>query len=378
MTEHNRLELDPIPSDDEVLTGMEPADEAPQRRADDDTVQERLEILVREVAGERLGSDRESSFRLKLVKDLLTAGLKLLPDDRDTGELKLMTAAVKELRYAFRVFGEYAEPHKISIFGSARTPEEHADYQAAVDFSKVMGEAGWMVITGAGDGIMKAGLVGTGRESSFGGAIRLPFETTANEIIAGDDKLIHFRYFFTRKLMFLSQCEAVALFPGGFGTMDEAFETLTLVQTGKASMVPIVLIEHEGGEYWTYFDRFVRKSLLAAGLISEEDLNLYHVTTDVREAAEHVLRFYRNYHSSRYVRDDLVIRLKRPLADKDVEALAEEFADLIKTGTITQRGPYEVEDDHLDLPRLAFTHTRHKFGLVRRLIDRINEMDPVE
>jgi len=373
LSTHNREELDPVTAEEATAPpeGAEP--EAP-RRADDPEIQSAVDELILRVAGEDLTGDREGRFKLRLVREMLTAGLKLLPDGRDTGELKLMTAATKELRYAFRVFGRYTDPHKITIFGSARTPEEAPDFKSAVEFSRVMAEAGWMVITGAGDGIMKAGHVGPGRESSFGVAIRLPFETTANDVIAGDEKLIHFRYFFTRKLMFLSQAEAVALFPGGFGTMDELFETLTLIQTGKASMVPVVLIEHEGGEYWKNFDRFVRTDLLGQSLISPEDTGLYHITKDPREAAEHILKFYSVYHSSRYVRDDLVIRVRTELDDSAIGALNDEFADLIAEGAITQRGPYDVEDDHPDLPRICFTHTRHGYGRVRKLIDRINEL----
>ncbi|HRQ73533.1 MAG TPA: LOG family protein [Phycisphaerales bacterium] len=374
MTEHNRQELDP-PADTAPRDESAAPPEMPlQKRADDPGVQAALDALIAEVAGREC-----DAFDARLVRDLMTAALKLIPDGRDTGELKLMTAAVKELRYAFRVFGQYASPHKVSIFGSARTPETHPDYAAAVVFGRLMAEAGWMAITGAGDGIMKAGHVGPGRGASFGVAIRLPFETTANDVIAGDEKLIHFRYFFTRKLMFLSQAEAVALFPGGFGTLDEAYETLTLVQTGKASMIPIVLVEGERGpgrpSYWAQFDRFVREALLAGGFISPEDLNLYTIAATPREGVEHVLRFYRNYHSSRYVRDTLVIRLQRPLHERDVERLNDEFGVLVKKGRIEPCGPFDAEDDHLDLPRLAFVHTRHKFGLVRALIDRINECE---
>ncbi|MEM9065445.1 MAG: LOG family protein [Planctomycetota bacterium] len=373
MTEHNRGELDPIEADaaTEPLAG---AESERVRRADDDAIQQSVNELIRSVAGDALADDRDGRFRLRLVRELITAGLKLIPDGRDTGELKLMTAATKELRYALRVFGRYAEPHKVTIFGSARTPETDPDFEHAVEFSREMAERGWMVITGAGDGIMKAGHVGPGREGSFGVAIRLPFETTANDVIAGDEKLIHFRYFFTRKLMFLSQAEAVALYPGGFGTMDELFETLTLIQTGKASMVPVVLIEHEGGRYWETFDRFVRDELLDNRLISAEDTGLYYITRDAKDAAEHVSNFYRVYHSSRYVKDDLIIRLKSPLSERAVVTLNEEFASLVREGEIVQRGPYDIEDEHLDLPRLAFTHTRHAFGLVRKLIDRINEL----
>lgn len=360
--EHNRQELDPKPAP------QDPTPEAPaHRRVDDPEIAASLDRLIEMVGG------TPGSFDARLVRDLLTTGLKLIPDGRDTGELKLITTAVKEMRYAYRVFGQYADPHKVTIFGSARTRPDHPDYSAAVEFGRLMGEAGWMVITGAGGGIMEAGHIGPGRGASFGVAIRLPFETTANEVIAGDEKLIHFRYFFTRKLMFISQAEAVALFPGGFGTMDEAYEVLTLVQTGKASMIPIVMVEGAGGTYWKEWDEGVHRRLLSRGMISEEDVSLTYLARDPADAVDHILRFYRIYHSSRYVRDDLVIRLRRPISAGDVARLNDEFAPLIRKGSMTLRGPYEVEDDHLDLPRLAFTHTRSRFGLVRRLIDRINE-----
>ena len=364
--DRNRQELDPTPSTDPRDESAVPPEKEHQRRADSENITRRLDELIAEVGG------TPGSFDAKLVRDLLVTGLKLIPDGRDTGELKLMTAAVKELRYAYRVFAQYAKPHKVTIFGSARTPPGHGDYERAVVFSRLMAEAGWMVITGAGGGIMEAGHVGPGREASFGVAIRLPFETTANEVIAGDEKLIHFRYFFTRKLMFMAQAEAIAVFPGGFGTLDETFESLTLVQTGKASMIPIVMIESEDNSYWPGWIAFVREHLLKRGLISEEDLDLFFFARTPEEAVEHVVGFYRTYHSSRYVRDDLVIRMKRRLRDEDVARLNDEFAVLVKSGSIVQRDAYAEESDHLDLPRLAFTHTRHHFGLVRRLIDRIN------
>ncbi len=335
---------------------------------DDPVVGELVDKLLDAVGG------KPGSAEHRLVRDLLITSTKLIPDGRHTGELKLITAAVKEMRYAYRVFARYADPHKITIFGSARTAETHPDYKAAVEFSKLMSQAGWMAITGAGDGIMKAGHEGPGRAASFGVAIRLPFEQQTNTVIAGDEKLIHFRYFFTRKLMFISQAEGVALFPGGFGTMDEAYETLTLVQTGKASPMPIVCIEGEGGSYWKNWDAWVKANLLVNGWINAEDLNLYYIAKDPRDAMEHVLAFYRNYHSSRYVKDDLIIRMRRPLSEKQVEELNAEFKVLVRDGKITQRGPYDIETDSRELPRLAFTHTKHKMGIVRKLIDRINEM----
>lgn len=372
--EPNRVELDPPSSTQPVSEQAAPPEKPEVRRADDGEVQDRVIELLEMVAG------RADSYDAKLVRELITAALKLIPDGRDTGELKLMTASMKELRYAYRVFGEYAQAHKVTIFGSARTPEDHPDYKAAVKFSKLMAQAGWMSITGAGDGIMKAGHEGPGRKASFGVAIHLPFETTANEHIIGDEKLINFRYFFTRKLMFLSQAEAVVCFPGGFGTLDETFETLTLIQTGKASMVPIVLVDGDyngdHGSYWQGWDRYIHQQLAERGWISSEDFNLYYHAKSPQDAAQHIFTFYKNYHSSRYVRDDLVIRLNHRLRAEDVESLNDEFAVLVKEGRIVQRDAYKQERDHLDKSRIAFTHTRHKFGLVRALLDRINSFEP--
>jgi len=342
-------------------------------RLNDPDFIERLERLVVEAGGE---ADHPNN---RFIRELMITALKLVVDQRDRGELKLMSAAMRELRHAYRVFARYPDLKRISIFGSARTPPDHPDYAAAIEFSREMADRKWAVITGAGDGIMKAGHEGPGRESSFGLAIRLPFETTANTVIAGDPKLITFKYFFTRKLIFVSQSEAVAAFPGGFGTQDEIFEVLTLVQTGKSSMIPIVLIEGEGGDYWSHWRNYIQRSLQNYGFISPEDVNLFHIAQDPADAAEHIERFYRVYHSSRYVRDDLIIRLRRPLREADVEALHEEFAgDLVREGRITQRGPYEIEEDHLDLPRICFTHNRRNFGVVRRMIDRINDSEPAE
>ncbi len=341
------------------------------RRADEPDIAEQLDALIAQTGG------IPGTFSARLVRELMQTALKLIPDGRDTGELKLLTNSIKEMRYAYRVFGKYKEPHKVTIFGSARTPENHPDYHACVEFSKLMAEAGWMSITGAGLGIMQAGHVGPGRKSSFGVAIRLPFETTANQVIAGDEKLIQFRYFFTRKLMFLSQAEAVALFPGGFGTLDEAYEALTLVQTGKSTPMPIVMVEGEGGDYWHSWERWVREQLLARGWISPEDPAIYYLAKTPADAVQHIVHFYRNYHSSRYVRDDLVVRLHRPLRAEDVAKLGEEFRVLIKEGGAMSQvmGPLEGESDHPDLPRLVFRHTRHKFGLIRTLIDRINSFE---
>ncbi|TVQ30808.1 MAG: LOG family protein [Phycisphaeraceae bacterium] len=324
---------------------------------------------------QEMGADPES-YDGGFIRDLMATSLKLISDGRNSGELKLMAAALKEMRHSYRIFAQYPDVKKISIFGSARTPPEHPDYITAVEFSRIMADDGWLVITGAGDGIMKAGHEGPGRESSFGLSIRLPFETTANEIIAGDSKLINFRYFFTRKLMFVSQADAVVCFPGGFGTQDETFEVLTLVQTGKSAIVPVVLIEGEGSGYWQHWLEYVQETLLGGGFISDEDQEIFYIAPDASDAAKHIDRFYRNYHSSRYVRDDLVIRVNQRLRDEDIAELEREFKPLIREGEVIQRGPLDVEDDHPELPRIVFTHTRRSFGLVRRLINRINDFDP--
>lgn len=332
------------------------------------------ELPTREIADlvQKAGAD-PSSFVGQLIAELITTSLKLIRDQHDSGQLKLISRSLKEMRYAYLVFNKYRGTRKVAIFGSARTPQDHPDYAAAKDFSRAISEAGWMAITGAGDGIMKAGHEGPPRESSFGLSIRLPFETTANTVIEGDPKLINFRYFFTRKLMFLTHSDAVAVFPGGFGTQDELFESLTLVQTGKSNIVPVVLVEHPGGTYWQHWDRYIRESLLGSGLISPEDPALYHIATSVEDAVEHTLRFYRLYHSSRYVGPTLVIRLNQPITPEQLDRLNTEFASLVKTGSIEQTSALPQESDHRELPRLVFHHTRRNFGLVRTMIDRIND-----
>lgn len=349
-----------------------PRESGLQLAADHPDVQEAIDELITRVNG-RPASKQDQ----RQVREMITAALKLIPDGRDTGELKLMAAATKELRYAYRVFGQYPEPFKVSIFGSARTPADHPDYKAAVEYGRQMAKAGWMIITGAGGGIMQAGHEGPGRAASFGVAIRLPFEQQTNEIIRGDEKLINFRYFFTRKLIFLSQSEAVVCFPGGFGTMDEAFETLTLIQTGKAPIIPLVLVEGRGDNagYWRGFDDFVRAQLLGRGMISEDDLHLYHIAETPDDATRHVLGFYRNYHSCRYVRNELVIRTRHALRPEHVEELNDRFGVLLAAGKIRAAEPFPVEESALELPRLAFEHNRRHFGVLRSMIDRINTFD---
>ena len=319
----------------------------------------------------RAGGDADSQVG-RLVRETMQNALRLVRDRVDGGEVKVLSLAFREMRHAFSIFRPYADVRKISVFGSARTFEHQAQYRAALDFSRRISEAGWMVITGAGDGIMRAGHGGAGREASFGVAIRLPFETNANEFIIGDEKLVTHRYFFTRKLMFVSQANAVALFPGGFGTLDEGFEVLTLVQTGKSAPMPIVCIDEPGGDYWQHFDSYIREQLLADGMISEEDRSLYHITDDPAEAVAHVLAFYRNYHSLRWVGDDLVMRLHRAPDDAQLDQLNSAFADLLTEGRIERCGPFNVEQEALELPRLKLRFNRRSHGRLRQMIDRLN------
>lgn len=311
-----------------------------------------------------------------LLESMIKTVCRLARDGTERGELKILDSALKELRYAFKVFSPHRQARKVTIFGSARTPENHPEYVQAARFAERMAREEWMTITGAGDGIMKAGHGGAGREASFGVAIRLPFEQATNTVIADDPKLVTFKYFFTRKLMFIKEASAVALFPGGFGTQDEGFEALTLVQTGKATMLPIVLIDAPGGTYWQHWRTYVTAELLRTGMISPEDTSLFHLSDDVEDAAQHILRFYRNYHSSRYVKDRLVLRLNRPLPAAALEVLNSEYADILSSGRIEPVPTADEEhSDHPDRPRLAMSFNRRSHGRLRRMIDRINEFD---
>lgn len=315
------------------------------------------------------------TFEAELVIEMIESSLKLLLENYDTGQLKLINRSLKEMRHAYRVFNKFKLSRCISIFGSARTPEDHPDYLAAKAFSTKIAEKGWMCITGAANGIMKAGLEGSQRESSFGLSIRLPFEIPTNTVIEGDPKLIVFRYFFTRKLMFLTHSDAAAVFPGGFGTLDELFEILTLIQTGKTNIIPVVLIEGENGVYWRDWKKYIDNHLLSNGWISPEDLHLFYIAKSIDDAIQHVQNFYRKYHSSRYVGNKLVIRLTSAITDEQVEKLNEEFIELVAEGNIEKGRALPLETDHLELPRLIFRHTNRDFGLLRAMIDTINEMD---
>lgn len=335
------------------------------RRSD---LNERIEDLIR--AASREGTEPEDA---ELIRQVLTTGIHLLRDGTSRAELKLVNSALKELRHAFRVFEPWEEKRKVAIFGSARTSPDHPDYRHAYAFARAMTDHGWMSITGAGDGIMGAAQGGAGRASSFGVNIRLPFEQAANETIAGDEKLINFRYFFTRKVVFVKESHAIALFPGGFGTHDEGLEALTLIQTGKSEMVPVVFVDAPGSTYWRDWMVWVETHLRDRGLISPDDMNLFRVTDSVDEAVAEIEGFYRNYHSSRFLEGKLVLRLHEAPSDEQLEALNDEFAPLLASGRIERVEPHEEEHPLLsDLPRLCLHFDRRRVGLLRALIDRLN------
>ncbi len=310
-----------------------------------------------------------------LIRRIRESANKLAVDRPARGDLKIISRTLRELRYAFKVFSPYRTRRKVTVFGSARTQPEHASYKQAVEYGRAMAEAGWLVVTGAAAGIMEAGHVGAGRENSMGLNILLPFEQSANRIIAGDPKLVHMKYFFTRKLMFVKESHAMCLLPGGFGTLDEGLEVLTLLQTGKRDMVPVVFLDEPGGDYWHEFDRFVRRQLLGQKMICPEDLHLYRLTDNVDEAVAETLDFFRVYHSMRYVHQRLVLRLRTPLDEELLDEINADFADLLQRGAFEQRSalPEEKDEpDSADLPRLVFHYNRKSFGRLRLLIDRIN------
>jgi uncharacterized protein (TIGR00730 family) len=309
------------------------------------------------------------------LASMLATVANLAGDDVDRLDLKITSTALGEMREAYRVFAPYRDTPKVTIFGSARTHAADPLYEQARAVAANLAGKGWMVITGGGPGIMAAGLEGAGREMSFGINIRLPFEQSANEFIRSDPKLVEMKYFFTRKLMLMKESDGFVVLPGGFGTLDETFELLTLIQTGKAEPSPIVLLETAGGTYWQEWERFVRTEVGRRGLISDDDCVLYRITEDADVAVAEITGFYRNYHSRRFVGSTLVLRLRAEPTDEEVAALAEEFADIVVKGTITKTGPLPPEvsgADHLELPRLAFRFDRMHHGRLRSLIDRIN------
>lgn len=319
-----------------------------------------------EAAGDQANSD--------IVQEIITTAIKLARDGAERGDMKLVNTALKEMRYSMLVFSRDRAAPKVTMYGSARTPSDHVEYQTAKRFAEIMVERDWFVITGAGPGIMEAGNEGAGIEASYGVNIRLPFEGDANPYIS-PDRLINFKYFFTRKLGFVKESSAFALFPGGFGTMDEAFELLTLIQTGKSDLHPIVMVESEESSYWSKWNDFVTSELVDAGLISPQDLNLYTITTDPIVAADEICGFYANYRSQRYVNGKLVLRLQTGPTDEQLTALNDEFSDIVVSGAITSIPPTEAEvrdADELEAARLHLHFDRRQYGRLRHLIDQSN------
>ncbi|HUG32508.1 MAG TPA: TIGR00730 family Rossman fold protein [Acidimicrobiia bacterium] len=322
-----------------------------------------------------LVADSSENDNQDVIEELVVTALKLHRDGASRGDLKLINTAVKEMRYSNLVFSRHAEP-KVTIYGSARLREDDPNYRITEEFAATMASHGWGVITGAGPGLMEAGSKGAGIENSYGVNIRLPFEATANEYIA-DGRTVNFKYFFTRKLGFVKESHAFVIMPGGFGTLDEAFELITLFQTGKSDLHPIVLLEAEGTGYWGPLIGFIADKLLAMGLISESDLNLFLQTADIDEACEEIFRFYSNYHSQRYTAGKLILRLRQAPTEDELAEINRKFADIVVEGEIARAEPNqaEIEDaDALDMERITFYFDRRQFGRLRQLIDRLNDL----
>jgi uncharacterized protein (TIGR00730 family) len=314
-----------------------------------------------------------------LIFEMVASAIRMQREQVARRELKIANYTLKEMRYAFHVFAPYRHRRKVSVFGSARTAIDDGAYLSAESFSARMAEQDWMVITGAGPGIMAAGIVGAGRDNSFGVNIQLPFEQIANSAIAGDPKLINFRYFFTRKLTFVKESDAFCLLPGGFGTMDEAFELLTLLQTGRTYPAPVVLLDTPGSTYWERWKDFVIEELVDGRMINEDDLHLVHLTDDIDDAVDHITRFFANYHSMRYVGRRLVVRHQHPVTDDELATLNDEFADIVIRGGIERADPSSSEradDDAVDLHRLAFEFDQFGNARLRRFIDGLNALAP--
>ncbi len=313
---------------------------------------------------------------LDLIQKALAVLLTIAERKTDRLDWKILTSSLEDLEQGFKVFYPYRHIRKISIFGSARMSATTPEYKMAVDFAHCVTQLGFMVITGGGGGIMQAGNEGAGQGNSFGLNIRLPYEQSANKFIDRDEKLINFKYFFARKLFFLRESDAIALFPGGFGTQDEAFETLTLCQTGKYGPAPLVLIDRPGGDYWHSWNNYICKYLVARGLVSAEDPSLYTITDKLDVACNTIRNFYRVYHSSRYVGQKFVMRLNSQLSDEVVEQLNQDFSDILSQGKISKSSALSAEnhDETINLPRLVFYFNQKSLGRLYQLIEQINQL----
>ena len=315
--------------------------------------------------------------RPHIVRDMIWAALKAGREDDGRVDLKMMNTTLKEMRHTARIFSSYRNLKKVTVFGSARTKGDQAIYQMALDFGKKLSNMGYMVITGGGTGIMQAVNEGAGREKSFGVSIRLPFEQGANIILDGDPKNIMYKYFFNRKVAFLKESDAVVLFPGGFGTLDEGLETLTLLQTGKRNPMPLLFVDEPGGRYWRNWFEFCEKNLSAAGYISPTDFNLFEIVESTDAAVENIERFYTRYHSIRYAKGKVLLRLNSVLEKGEISALRADFADILTKGSgMYLSGAFPEEDNEPEishLPRLVIDFNLTDFGRLKALIDKINQ-----
>jgi uncharacterized protein (TIGR00730 family) len=338
----------------------------PRRRTGSPEIDRRIGELIDAIG---VTADRELIFEIFVTASLLAG------DDADTLDLKITNAALREMREAFRVFAPYRNAAKVTLFGSARVKPDDREYEQARAIASALAAQGWMIVTGAGPGIMAAGMEGAGREQSFGVSIRLPFEQGANPIIAHDDKLVSMKYFFTRKLMLIKESRAFVCLPGGFGTLDETFELLTLTQTGKGVPVPIVFLDVPGGSYWDGARTFIETELVTRRLVDPTDLGLFLVTDSVDEATVEITGFYANYDSMRYVGDELVLRVRRAPDEAQLADLNARFGHLCATGSIEVTGPLpdEIQDrDRLEFPRVKLMFAKRYYGQLRALIDALN------
>ncbi len=319
---------------------------------------------------------RTDAYHPEMIREMILSALKSGQENDYLADQKLIRTTMKEMRYTNQVFSAYRERKKVSIFGSARTAPDEPIYQKCVEFSRMLAERNYMVITGGGPGIMQAGNEGAGVENSFAVNIQLPFEQDTNPVMGENDKVINYKYFFNRKVAFLKEADAVVLFPGGFGTLDEGMESMTLIQTGKNPPVPLIMIDDDGGGYWDKFFDFIRDPLLKKGLISGEDFSLFTITNDPQEAVQIIDDFYRNYHSMRFVKDKLVIRLNKVLDSSHLQTLSNEFSEILAPGGIMRlTAALAGEADQPDLkhlPRLTMEFNRRSYGLLKAFIRRIN------
>lgn len=311
-----------------------------------------------------------------LMREILTTAVKLGKESSDRGDLKLANNTLKELRYSFKIFSPYRGVRKVIIFGSARSDRSSAEYRMAEEFARKLTAKGNMIVTGGGPGVMEAGNKGSKAGKEFALNIRLPFEQEPNPYIDEKDKIINFKYFFTRKLIFVKETDATALFPGGFGTLDEGFEMITLIQTGKSKPRPVVLMEPEGSTYWTAWLRFVDDELVKNGFVNKEDMGLFHIARSVDEAIRYIEDFYRVYHSVRYVSGLTILRLNRKISINTLRRINEEFKDILTQGEIAVSAPTEKEvqtKECLGLPRLSMNFDLHNFARLCDMIKVINQ-----